>query len=309
MKALVMAIVILMLAVACTGPVGPAGEIGPQGELGEVGEVGPQGPPGKDGLDGAQGPQGERGPAGAQGKAGTQGRAGLAGPIGKTGPQGEQGPKGDVGPRGPRGPQGEQGPPGLTPPAPPLPVSTPIITLPPSPSGEASGWESTGLWYRDKDWEIGLRAVVEELAASQGIDPDAYTVQVAVLDANPQQTSDLDFALACIGPVPAAYISPYGSMPADINRYTISIWDDIALQFVPGGVSGDAIITDDGLAVVIQNRATITMAVKLLELAASGTLPSGQVFYAGLNGSRGSGLGGEFIPDGLEDALAYLSCL
>ena len=155
---------------------------------------------------------------------------------------------------------------------------------------------------------MGLRAVVEELAASQGIDPDAYTVQVAALDANPQQTSDLDFTLACIGPVPAAYITPYGAMPADINRYTISIWDDISLQFVPGGVSGDAIITDDGLSVVIQNRATIAMAIRLLEQAASGTLPSGQVFYVGLNGSRGSRLGGEFDPAGLEDALAYLGC-
>ena len=122
MKALVMAIVILMLAVACTGPVGPAGEVGPQGEQGLQGEPGPMGAQGERGEQGPQGevglqgPEGRIGETGMQGPAGEQGVQGEQGPAGEQGIQGEQGPAtgipGPQGERGPQGPQGETGPQG-----------------------------------------------------------------------------------------------------------------------------------------------------------------------------------------------------
>ena len=155
---------------------------------------------------------------------------------------------------------------------------------------------------------MGLLAVVEDIAADQGLDSEDYNVQVAVLDSDPQQTSDLAFALACIGPVQAGYVVPYGDMPANISRYTLAIWDDIAGEFVGNIVSGAATITDDGLAVYISNRSTLSSAISMLRRAASGALPRGQVFYVGLNSTRGAILGAEFDPDGLEDALAYLGC-
>ena len=122
MKALVMALLILMLAVACAGPVGPAGEIGPQGERGaqgEQGERGEAGPQGEQGLPGPQGEAGLQGPVGPQGETGPEGPAGAdgeEGPEGPAGPQGEQGPRGAagadglVGPRGAAGAQGPAGP-------------------------------------------------------------------------------------------------------------------------------------------------------------------------------------------------------
>ena len=130
MKTLVMAVLILMLAAACAGPVGPAGEIGPQGERGMRGEEGPMGPQGERGLqgevgprgaegpvgergmEGAQGIQGEPGPQGERGEPGEQGEVGEKGEQGRQGPPGATGATGPTGPQGPRGPAGEQGPAG-----------------------------------------------------------------------------------------------------------------------------------------------------------------------------------------------------
>ncbi len=72
----VLVIVGMMLAVACSGPEGPVGPVGIgfEGPPGETGPVGPQGPAG---LIGSQGPAGLIGP---------QGPAGLIGPQGPPGP-------------------------------------------------------------------------------------------------------------------------------------------------------------------------------------------------------------------------------
>ena len=127
-------------------------------------------------------------------------------------------------------------------------------------------------------------------------------------DSDPQQTSHLYFALACIGPTQAGYIVPYGDMPDGVDTYTIGIWDDVAGRFASGAFTGDANITDDDSSVYIQNRATLALALDMLRRAVSGELSSGQVFYAGLSLTQGPGLGAEFDPTGLNDALAYLEC-
>ena len=90
-----------------------------------------------------------------------------------------------------------------------------------------------------------------------------------------------------------------------------AIYDNTAQEFVDGGLfSQHATITDDGEAVFIQNRGTLASAIGMLQRAASGALPRGQVFYAGMwaSDSDDAGLGAEFDPDGLQDALAYLGC-
>ena len=75
---------LLLVLIACEGPVGPEG---------------PQGIPGVDGTDGLQGPKG------------IPGNDGLTGPIGPAGPQGPRGLQGIQGIPGPVGPQGEEGAP------------------------------------------------------------------------------------------------------------------------------------------------------------------------------------------------------
>lgn len=59
--------ILLLLLVACEGPVGPEGPrgpVGPEGEQGPIGPVGPQGEEGPQGEQGPQGPEGEQGPPG-----------------------------------------------------------------------------------------------------------------------------------------------------------------------------------------------------------------------------------------------------
>ena len=101
---------IVLLIVACEGPVGLTG---PQGEQGIQG---PQGEQGMQGEQGSTGPQGEPGPQGEQGVQGIQGQRGSTGPAGPQGRMGETGADGQEGPQGRAGPQGPQGV-GLEPPA------------------------------------------------------------------------------------------------------------------------------------------------------------------------------------------------
>ena len=104
-------VALLLLLVACEGPMGPPG---PQGEPGPRGEAGTQGLIGEAGIQGEQGEQGEAGPRGEQGIQGEQGPAGEQGIQGEQGPTGEQGIQGEQGPStGIPGPQGERGPQGL----------------------------------------------------------------------------------------------------------------------------------------------------------------------------------------------------
>ncbi|MBI2846342.1 MAG: hypothetical protein HYX82_00515 [Chloroflexi bacterium] len=78
---ILVALLALVFASACTGP---AGQTGPQGERGTAG---PQGERGPAGATGPQGAPGERGLQGLQGPAGATGPAGAAGPEGKPAPQ------------------------------------------------------------------------------------------------------------------------------------------------------------------------------------------------------------------------------
>ena len=100
---LILLVAVLGIALACTGPVGPAGPTGPQGAMGEQGLQGEKGTQGEVGPGGS-GPQGEPGPQGEQGEPGPQG-------VGEPGTQGEPGQPGTqgVGEPGPQGPQGEPG--------------------------------------------------------------------------------------------------------------------------------------------------------------------------------------------------------
>ena len=55
-------LILMVVALACAGPIGPAGAPGPMGETGPSGSPGPKGEPGDQGPRGAQGPQDPAGP-------------------------------------------------------------------------------------------------------------------------------------------------------------------------------------------------------------------------------------------------------
>ena len=116
-----MALILVLVAVGCTGPVGEQGAQGIPGPQGDAGEPGVQGEPGVVGPQGTQGPQGyagQHGAAGLQGAQGDQGIQGIPGPKGEAGepggqgPQGDQGLRGEPGQRGPQGATGSRGPEG-----------------------------------------------------------------------------------------------------------------------------------------------------------------------------------------------------
>ena len=122
---ILLAIVAMLLFVACEGPMGAPG---PQGERGPAGETGSQGVPGPIGETGEQGPQGVQGLQGPKGDIGEAGAQGEPGPQGPAGPQGEKGDTGPQGVQGERGPRGAQGLPGI---APTTPAVTPAMPTPP----------------------------------------------------------------------------------------------------------------------------------------------------------------------------------
>ncbi len=61
------AIFLFLVAMGCTGPVGPEGPAGERGPQGPMGEQGPQGPAGEAGAQGPTGESGSQGPAGDTG--------------------------------------------------------------------------------------------------------------------------------------------------------------------------------------------------------------------------------------------------
>ncbi|MBI2918254.1 MAG: hypothetical protein HYY01_09685, partial [Chloroflexi bacterium] len=84
-----LAILVVSVLAACTGPAGERGPAGSQGAAGPAGPAGERGPAGPAGLAGPAGPAGgagSAGPAGAAGPAGPAGAAGAAGPAGKDAP-------------------------------------------------------------------------------------------------------------------------------------------------------------------------------------------------------------------------------
>ena len=89
--------VIMAVAMACSGSEGNAGPAGPKGDQGAAGIAGIAGPQGNSGVIGPLGPPGQRGnpgPAGQQGTRGPAGPPGLPGPPGPAGPPGIPGPPG-----------------------------------------------------------------------------------------------------------------------------------------------------------------------------------------------------------------------
>lgn len=94
----VLLMVLMSVALACSGDAGSEGPAGPQGESGAAGPPGVIGPQGNSGVGGPPGPQGARG---------------LQGPAGPQGTRGPSGPPGAPGPSGPPGPPGAPGAPGI----------------------------------------------------------------------------------------------------------------------------------------------------------------------------------------------------
>ncbi|PKB61875.1 MAG: hypothetical protein BZY79_01555 [SAR202 cluster bacterium Casp-Chloro-G4] len=86
--------VLMAVAMACSGSESTPGPVGPKGDPGVAGLAGPPGPQGNSGVMGPVGPQG---PRGVPGSADTQGARGPAGPPGAPGPAGPPGPPGPPG--------------------------------------------------------------------------------------------------------------------------------------------------------------------------------------------------------------------
>lgn len=91
LSVIVIASLMMLAVVACTGEQGDPGPPGPQGDPGLPGL------PGNPGNPGAPGNPGEPGPAGADGAQGLPGLAGPPGPAGRAGDPGPPGPPGRAG--------------------------------------------------------------------------------------------------------------------------------------------------------------------------------------------------------------------
>lgn len=185
----------------------------------------------------------------------------------------------------------------------PLPTYTPYPTRTPSPS---INWERSGYWYRDVEWETEL------LAFYRNEDPEReFVVKIATLDADPSQAwGDLALALGCINDHPVGYLVPYSfEVPANIDTWTIGVWDRTAERWDDDFPIHPAVVTDDGSGVYITNRAIMYSIVELLGNA-DAELTQSQAFSAGMwaSATDESGLWGSFNPEGLQDALDYLGC-
>ena len=121
MKKKLILIPLLILVLVVTLAIGCTGNQGPKGDKGDTGDQGSPGIQGEQGEQGLQGEVGLQGVVGARGSTGAKGANGLAGTTGEQGIQGEQGPvgvgylgvTGATGATGADGPQGLQGEPGV----------------------------------------------------------------------------------------------------------------------------------------------------------------------------------------------------
>ncbi len=116
---LIIASVLLVAGIACSGEDGSRGSAGPKGDPGAPGQPGAPGAPGEPGAPGAPGApgkaglQGSTGIPGLAGPPGPQGKAGRAGADGAPGSQGSAGANGSAGAAGAAGPPGPPGAPGI----------------------------------------------------------------------------------------------------------------------------------------------------------------------------------------------------
>ena len=203
----------------------------------------------------------------------------------------------------------------------PEPTSTPRPTLPPPPPTLAivvpepaptptpvlSEWENGGDWYRDHDYELGLKTAVEAM----GMD---VPISVATLDSSLLGTfQDLSLSLGCIGLTNLAYLTPYSFVvPSSVDTYTIGVWDTSAGEWESDQVLriSNPGLTDDKAAVFISSNAQIREIVDILKGADANQKPelvlTGGIFDGATE--DGEGVWGEFVPTGLEGALDYLPC-
>ena len=210
----------------------------------------------------------------------------------------------------------------IAPTATPYPTATPrpthalalphvlVVTPTPRPSSltpVASEWENTGDWYRDHEYESGLKMVMEVLGSDAPI-------SVATLDASAWATfQDLSLSLGCIGPTKVAYLTPYATIPDDSDTYAFGLLDTATGEWEPGQVLwvSNPSFTDDGGAVYISSQAQIREIVAIIrqkvENRSPGLVISGAIFVEGVEDDE-SMVSGDFVPAGYEDALAYLPC-
>ena len=190
----------------------------------------------------------------------------------------------------------------------PYPTYTPAPTATPElgPTAPVPTWQGSGHWYRDTEFEMSLDAAYRDI--TPGIE---YDVRMAILDADPESIqADLSLTLGCANDTSIGYIIPYTFVvPAEVDTYTVGIWDYTAGTWVDDLVDYPVILTDDGVGVFITNRAVLRRIVTLLEQAASG-LPEGQRLVAGMweSSADNDGLWSDFEPAGWRDASRYLGC-
>ncbi len=164
---LIIASVLLVAGIACTGEDGARGSAGPKGDPGLPGEPGAPGAPGAPGEPGAPGAPGEPGKPGLQGEQGIPGLAGPPGPqgkVGRTGEVGPQGPQGETGSTGPAGPAGAAGPPG-----------------PPGAPGIPGADNSANIVIEDTSFAITTRVVWNEAGTTVSIYGSGFAANESVV--------------------------------------------------------------------------------------------------------------------------------
>lgn len=184
----------------------------------------------------------------------------------------------------------------------PAPTVTRRPTNTPKPTSN-SGWENTGDWYRDRDYEYNIG---ENLRA-EGYNQDAHLV---TLDAPPGSLlSQISLTLGCIGTHKVAYLTPYDSMPPGIDVYYIGVWNTAASEWEGQHHHYyNPTFTDDGSAIYIVNQAQIRQMLAVLRTV-SQSRSQHETLSAGVYDDDGdSHLLSDFDVAGLQDALDYLPC-
>ena len=187
----------------------------------------------------------------------------------------------------------------------PSPTPWPTPTTTPTPRV----WSQSGYWYRDTDYEQSLVSVLKETAPWI----EASDVKVATIDAlSDSSIQDLRLSLGCLGDLQIGYLLPYTySVPAWVSSHSYGFWDTEAKTWSEDFTEFyDQVLTDDGGAIYISNRAQLRQIVNKLRTA-TGPLPRGNVLVAAMWSADSSSqnlLMSDLDPAGLEDALAYLGC-
>ena len=193
------------------------------------------------------------------------------------------------------------------PPPSPTPRPTDVPTPTPQPAPTPETWKGTGNWYRDTEYEIALRPILQ----AQGIDESGT---FATLDADPDAwASDMSLTLGCLLSSRLIYLFPYSlSVASEVDTYVVGMWNDSTETWKDGEVHFyyNPVLTDDGSAIFIVNNAQIRQILDILRTADRNQNPK-HAMNVGMYDSTdedGVEFWSEFDPAGLQDALEYLDC-